>query len=135
MQHFLQSIFFLIGLLSFVMGVKKSRQQQFYSDTWMLLPLGIYVWGDAIVLGPFWMASSILFSFLTPLEILRFGLFFYLVRSVYEVIYWITHQVAQKEYVPPLFRRWKWLHANESAILYQLIHMCVVLFCVVGLLV
>jgi hypothetical protein len=99
----------------------------------LLLPLGIFVWGDALILGPFWMLSAVIFYWLTPVMIVRYFLTFFLFRSTYEVVYWINHQVAQKNYDPPLFRRLTWINANEAAILYQLLNMCQVILCVVGL--
>lgn len=75
------------------------------------------------------MVSAVVFYWLTPVNVLRYLLIFFLIRALYEVIYWINHQVAQREYAPPLFRRITWLKANEAAILYQLLNMCQVIGC------
>jgi hypothetical protein len=116
-------------LASFSLGVglvawNKCRAGCFYQDTHWLVWLGIFVWGDALILAPFWVVSSFFFIFMPPLFILRYLLVFWAIRSAYEVVYWINHQVAQKNYCPPLFRKVSWIGANEAAILYQLLQTC-----------
>ena len=110
-----------IGVVSTIMATKRAPDS-FYSDTPWLLPFGIYVWGDALVLGPMWLGLGIVFFFLSPVEIIRVLTGVYGVRSAYEVVYWINHQVANRSYLPPLFRQVKWIGPEEAAILYQLIH-------------
>lgn len=119
----------LAALILWLIAWRKSKRGQFYADSLLLFPLGIYVWGDGLILAPFWLILSIFFFFLSLAKISQILLVFYLVRSAYEVVYWINHQVAQKNYHPPLFRAAKWLGSNEAAILYQLIHTCVVVIC------
>jgi hypothetical protein len=131
MQQFLVSWWpLLLAVVAsgvFWAAVKKCQHHQFYSDTPYLFWLGIFVWGDALVLAPFWLVSALLFLIIPNEIILRFILIFFIIRATYEVIYWINHQVAQKEYVPPLFRRFKWIKAQDAAILYQLLNMCQVI--------
>jgi hypothetical protein len=125
-----------LGLISswlFITAIRKSRAGNFYQDTHFLAILGIYVWGDALILAPFWLASAGLFILMPISAIVQYFLLFYVVRSVYEIIYWINHQVAKKDYQPPLFRRISWLGANEAAILYQLLHTCIVILGIAAL--
>ncbi len=113
----------------------KSKHNQFYTDTIILSPLGIYVWGDGLVLAPFWIASAtlaILFK-LTLLWLVRYHLIFWIVRSGYEVIYWLAHQAANSDYTPPIGRHTPWLKTNDARIIYQLIHTCVVVLSLFGL--
>lgn len=121
----LLAIILVINIFIFVMAGKKSKKN-FYSDTFLFLPLGIYVLGDALILAPFWILSSLFLFFFSIENILKFILIFYTVRSFFEIIYWLNHQSVNSSYNPPLFRRIKWIKANESAILYQLIHTCIV---------
>ena len=116
----------LIGIILTILAISKSRNNQFYSDTAWAWPLGIFVWGDALILGPFWSLTGLVSLWMQPIQILRFFLLFYTIRSAYEVVYWINHQVAQRDYQPPLFRNVSWLGANEAAILYQLLNTLVV---------
>ena len=132
-NFWLSGVLGLISIYLVVLAVKKSRSGSFYQDTHWLSFLGIYVWGDALILAPFWLLSAGLFLFFSQVEVIRYFLLFLVVRSLYEVLYWITHQVAKKDYRPPLFRSIKWLGANEAAILYQLLHMCLVILGVAAL--
>ncbi len=124
----------LVSGVIFWWSLKKSRNHQFYSDTFALSVLGIFVWGDGLILGPFWLFASLLFIVLSPLMITRFILLFYAIRFAFEVVYWINHQVAQKKYMPPLFRHISWLKPQEGAILYQILTTCVCLLATFGLL-
>lgn len=124
----------LIAAVVFFLSLEKSKKNGFYADTPWLIPLGIFVWGDGLILGPLWMVSALVFYWLSPLNILRYFLLFFAIRSSYEVIYWINHQVAKKDYRPPLFRHISWLGANEAAILYQLLNMSWVVLNLAGLL-
>ncbi|MBD3279685.1 MAG: hypothetical protein GF390_03170 [Candidatus Pacebacteria bacterium] len=124
---------FLLASLITWLSYQKSRHQQFYSDTFILIPLGVFVWGDGLILGPFWLISSLLFYFFTKQQIWHYWLLFWVIRSSYEVIYWLNHQAANKTYKPPLFRKIAWLDAGQSAILYQLLNMSVVILGLVGL--
>lgn len=118
------------GTLVFLLSLRFSRKNQFYSDTPWLWPWGVFVWGDGLVLGPFWIVLSgvwwALFRqdhILDPwIWVARSLLLFWIVRSGVEVVYWLNHQAAQKEYAPPFLRNVKWLNQDQAAILYQLTH-------------
>jgi hypothetical protein len=110
----------------------KSKNDQFYSDVFWGWPLGVYVWGDGLILGPFWIVIGLLSLIMWGSSwLMQTWLIFMAVRSSYEVIYWINHQVAKREYMPPIVRRLSFLKANEAAIIYQLFHTCVVVLCFV----
>lgn len=115
-------LFFSLNCGIFFRALHLTRRGGFYTDTPWLTPLGIFVWGDALIIAPFWAVMSIVGFWHTPINIIRFFLLFYSIRSAYEVIYWINHQVAQRDYTPPLVRRFDWLKPNEGAILYQLMN-------------
>lgn len=117
------------GLL-LVRALAKSKTAQFYSDTPYAWPLGIYVWGDALILAPFWGIMAGAFWFIGPLMTFRWLCLFYTVRSAYEVIYWLNHQFSGKKYQAPLLRRVSWISTDDSAVLYQLMNMC---FMIAGL--
>ena len=116
-------VLFTLGVGSFLLGIHRSKRDQFYSDTHWLIPLGIFVWGDALILGPFWAFSALAFWWLPVIWIIRYLSLFYAMRSAYEVVYWINHQVAKRDYQPSMFRKISWIGANEAAILYQLLNM------------
>lgn len=116
----------IINIIALLIAIKKIKKE-FYSDIFLLAPLGIYIWGDALILAPFWIISGIIFFFIPVISILKYIIIFYTARSFYEVIYWLNHQAVKDSYNPPFFRKIKSIGSNESAILYQLIHTCIVI--------
>lgn len=127
-------IFGIWNLGLFYFAIRESKRKHFYSDTPFLCWQGIFVWGDALVLAPFWFISTGLFWFLSPLNVLRYCLIFFFVRAFFETIFWIQHQFSQKTYLPPLFRRLDWVGTQEAAILYQLLNTGLIILCAMGLL-
>jgi hypothetical protein len=111
----------VLGLGIFFTAIKRCQNHCFYQDTHWLIPLGIFVWGDALILGPFWAISGLIFTQLSQIWVIRYLLLFASIRGGYEVIYWLNHQAVGKDYHPPLFRRFKWIDSQQSAILYQLV--------------
>lgn len=124
---------FLAALVISLYSWHKVKNDQFYSDVPQpLLAIGIYVWGDGLVIGPFWLVATLFWAILaiSPLNIVRFYLLFLIIRSTYEVMYWINHQMFERDYVPPLFRKVEWLNAEQHGILYQLLHMCLIVLAI-----
>jgi len=117
-----------ISVLIFLWAVSKSKAGQFYGDTPYLWPLGIYVWGDALVLAPFWLLSAGLLWVMGPLISLRYLAVFFSVRAAFEVVYWLNHQFSGKRYQAPLLKKITWLSAADSAVLYQVMNMCLMMF-------
>lgn len=131
------TIFQLISLIFFPalfwLSFTKSKNDQFYSDVPKpLLLFGIYVWGDGLVLAPFWAASALgaLIIRASSTQMYQYFLVFILVRSAYETVYWIGHQMAGKKYKPPHLRNVSWLDAEAQAILYQLFHTCIIILAI-----
>lgn len=96
-------IYGLISLYSFVRGFyeihKKSNP---FGEPFVLFWLGIFVWGDALILGFFWTLISIV-SFLLKdwtLFLLIFSIF-WVVRSFGEVTYWMHQQFSPIVRNPP----------------------------------
>ncbi len=123
-------VFVIVAVVVYFVSLRRSKANQFYSDTPLLSPLGIYVWGDGLVLGPFWVLSGMLWlaTQLPLLWVVRYILLFWLLRSAYEVVYWLNHQAVGSDYCPPFGRDVSWLDKNEQHIIYQLFHTVVVVF-------
>jgi hypothetical protein len=136
MVTFLPYLYVLLFLLSCALtffAFTRSKSGSFYGDTPQWFWLGVYVWGDGLVLGPFWALSALVWHLL-PLEIvLSWVLIFFAVRSIYEVIFWMLHQYAKKDYRPPFLRKVAWLDSESVAIIYQVFHTCVAVLCLVAL--
>ncbi|MDA1079676.1 MAG: hypothetical protein O2840_03250 [bacterium] len=133
----MSSALFLLAIvlflsLAFVLALKRVRDGSFYGDTFWLLPLGVYVWGDALILLPFWIIVAVVFllSGVSGLGLIRLYLIFAAVRSAYEVVYWLLHQATKDQYRAPLFRKFTGLAPRDGAILYQLLHTCVLVLAI-----
>lgn len=121
-------IFSLLTAGIFFRSITKVRSGKFYSDTPELFWMGVYVWGDALVLAPAWtlgLLSAAIFG-LNPVQMLQWVLLFLLARSFFEVMYWLNHQAVKAEYCPPLLRNLRSLTPDAAAITYQLAHTVVV---------
>ncbi len=97
------SIFGLFNLFIFIKGFYQCKiKANTYGITWALFPIGIFVWGDAVIFGLFWfgvsLASLILADWL--LFLLIFSAF-WLVRSLGETIYWFNQQFSNINRYPP----------------------------------
>ncbi len=123
----------LIGLIVINIGLLIAAiRQSFvkgnsYGHTSWLIPIGIFVWGDALIYSPFWIASA-LTSYL-----LRDWLLFCLIVSVYwavrglgETIFWLNQQFSQKHIYPANTLPGYFLVKNNSIwFIYQIITQCV----------
>ncbi len=131
---FFSSLLIIINFIVFALSLKKSRQGCFFADTFFLLPFSIYVWGDGLIISLFWILAGILLFFISWINWLKLILIFFMLRSFFEVIYWLNAQAIGKKYKAPLFKNVGWLNAEQAAILYQLIHFVIVVFGLWGLL-
>ena len=50
---------FIVSVIAFILGLINTLSGNFNQVVWLLCPIGIFVWGDAIILGPFLAISSI----------------------------------------------------------------------------
>lgn len=122
-------LFFLVYSLAAVcLGIYNAhyKKNAFGITNWFL-PLGVFVWGDAVVFGAFWLLASFVFF---KVNSLWFTLFliscFWLIRSLGEMVYWLNQQFskiirdpAEKHFLYPLVK-------NESVwFLHQIIWQCV----------
>ena len=102
-QVFFIAVFGLINFLISIKGVIQcSKKGNSYGITWGLFPLGIFVWGDAVIFGIFWSIAS--FACLVLRDWLLFLLIFsvfWLVRSIGETIYWFNQQFSNTQRYPP----------------------------------
>ncbi len=104
------------ALISFLYGTyQTSIRKNPYGLTPSLILYGIFVWGDAVLIGAFWAAVS-LFSFAT--QNVGFFMFaqsiFWMVRSAGEVIYWLLQQFAETKRDTPESLRFHTFFPGES---------------------
>lgn len=94
--------FFLYSLISFFVGLIKSKSGNTNGETPYLFFIGAFVWADAVVLGLFWSLAALLVLILQ--DWLLFWLIvsvFWMVRSFGEIIYWLNQQFSSKNRNPP----------------------------------
>lgn len=118
-----------IGISLLVTLLAWSRKnKKFYTNTFHLGGMGIYVWGDALILAPFWIISGLLWYFLSTTQVFQYISIFFLCRSFFEVIYWLLFQFHNNNHTeaPDLHGLLKNFTGDQKAILYQVTHMCVV---------
>ena len=88
-------VIFVFGIIVFVLGLIETIHGYFNEVVWILCPTGIFVWGDAIILGPFLACSSMLLWFKNRPNIS--GMFFSLyvsIRAFIEILYNLNAQFS-----------------------------------------
>jgi hypothetical protein len=121
----------IAALAAAVLGTYESavRKNPFH-ETPYLLPMGIFVWGDAGVIGLFWFVSSVLSWILTDWWLfLLLASLFWIVRSLGEVIYWLNQQFSTLNRNPPeRMRGYRWIGNDSIWFVYQIAWQCVMVF-------
>lgn len=100
MYDWQRAILFLLSIFSFLVFVEGYHEckakRNAYKPTYELFPLGIFVWGDAVIFGLLWFGMSLVSLYLN--DWILFSLLFWvfwLVRSVGETIYWFNQQFSK----------------------------------------
>lgn len=119
---------FLGGLLLAVVGWRYTyyRHQPFTVTPWFF-PTGIFVWGDAVIIGIFWSLLGICAYLLGDWSFVGLGIsLFWLVRAWGEVQYWLHEQFATKHRNPPHTLHFHRFFPDESIwFVYQVFWQCV----------
>lgn len=91
------SMYGLGALISFAYGCYQTyHKKNPYGLTPALFPYGIFVWGDAVLIGAFWLSISAVAVFLQNIQLFLIAqAVYWIVRSGGEVIYWLLQQFAQ----------------------------------------
>ncbi len=92
----MMTIFGLFSLAVFALGIFQVKvKNRTFSNTRFLFWMGIFVWGDAVIIGLFWSLVSLVSIMLD--DWILFCLIvsvFWVVRSLGETIYWLNQQYA-----------------------------------------
>lgn len=71
----------------FVHAAEKLKYGEFDDSSWWLLSFGIYVWGQGVLLAPFWILFGIACMFWwTPSTALTAYIIFHIVRAITEIL-------------------------------------------------
>jgi len=99
-----------------------SKKKNAYGLTPALFPFGIFVWGDAVILGAFWALTSIVTLLLNDwILFLLIVSVFWLVRSLGETIYWFNQQFSKINRAPPKTLPFhKYFHNDSIWFIYQI---------------
>ncbi|MEK7096969.1 MAG: hypothetical protein AAB859_01490, partial [Patescibacteria group bacterium] len=98
-EIFIIAIYGIFSLFALIKGLRQSIiKKNPFGTTEYFFWLGIFAWGDGIIIGPFWFLAS-----LTSFLLKDWNLFlltvsaFWLVRSFGETIYWLNQQFVKTE--------------------------------------
>ncbi len=110
------------------------KKKNAYGLTPYLFPAGIFVWGDILIIGPFWIVVSLI-SFAGNswnLFCLFFSVF-WAVRSFGETNYWLNQQFSPLKRNPPekLFG-YRFFPDDSIWFVYQIVHQCITVFAVIA---
>lgn len=135
---FWQQVFVgMFGITSFAFFIKSFRETKNKKNVYGLTPhlffFGAFVWGDMIVLGPFWIIVSLISIFLNNWYLLLlFISVFWIIRSFGEIIYWLNEQFAGKNRNPPFTLNFhKFINSEAIWFIYQVFWQCVFVFSLV----
>lgn len=108
------------------------RNGKAFSETRYLLPLGIFVWGDGVVVGPFWICAALVALFINSwwMFLLLVGIY-WIVRGFGEVVYWLNEQFATQHRNKPEHMAFYSLFKSDAVwFVYQLVWQCVVVLAI-----
>jgi hypothetical protein len=137
MNIFEQLIVFFFGfsgLMFFLYEVLRLRKKKsIYGLTTYLFFLGSFVWGDLIILGPFWFIASLISLLLNNWYLfLLITSIFWSIRSLGEIIYWLNEQFAPKNRNnPDTLRLYRFVKNDSVWFIYQLFWQCIFVFSLV----
>lgn len=136
-QQILVGVYGFINLLVFVRGFNECKNKKnAYGLVVKLTPLGIFCWGDAVVFGMFWIATSLISLFLNDWYLFCLTVsVFWIIRSLGETIYWFNQQFSAKTYDwnKPEKLVYNWLFHNDSIwFIYQIGWQCVTVISVIA---
>lgn len=101
MNYIERLVVILYGIISLVAFIKGLKETKFNNNPYGLTPfglLGIFVWGDAVIIGLFWMLACVFVLLVGKWSIgLLVISLFWVVRSFGEIIYWLLQQFAVKK--------------------------------------
>lgn len=133
MQYFNPILVFLAifaGIATYF-GLRNSAQKKnSFGLTPLLSPLGIFVWGDAITIGPFWLGVAALAYITQEPHLLYLCIsLFWLVRAHGEVQYWLHEQFVSKHRNAPSSLLFNSLFQDQAVWFgYQTFWQCVMVF-------
>jgi hypothetical protein len=134
-QKVLLLAFASFSLLISIRGLFEcSRKKNAYGITYLLLWLGIFCWGDAVVFGLFWALAALVSFFLHDwLLFLLIIAVFWTVRSLGETIYWFNQQFSViNRYKPEQLPGFRFFKNDSIWFIYQIAMQCVTVISIIA---
>lgn len=117
-----------LNILALSKGWHESiKKKNPYGKAIYLSWLGIFVWGDAVIFGPFWLLVSLTAFLLKDWQLfLLIVSVFWLVRSVGETIYWLLEQfTSTKRNRPETLFGYRFFKNDSIFFIYQIFWQCI----------
>jgi hypothetical protein len=126
-QSLLLVIFLSLQIILFIKSRQECKNGCSFTLTHWLAPLGMFVWGDVLVLSLFWFFAGLVALLLQ--DVVLFLLIvstFWLVRSIGETIYWFHQQFATvKRDLPHTLLGYSLVKNEAIWFMYQVMWQCV----------
>lgn len=135
LQQAIVLLYGLINLAGFIKGFHEVKEKKnVYGLARHYGFLGIFVWGDVVLLGPFWLIICVLVLFVQDWFLfLVFLSLFWAVRSAGEAIYWISEQFTDKHRNPPHTLKYYKLFNNDAIWFeYQIFWQCILVISLIA---
>lgn len=103
MQDWQRFFLILVAFLNLIIFFKGYNECKYKKNPYGLTPvlgfLGIFAWGDAVIIGLFWIIAALVSLLSTDwyLFLLIISVF-WVIRSLGETIYWFNQQFSSKSY-------------------------------------
>lgn len=130
-QNLIVWFFGISGLITFLFEILRLKNKKsVYTLTDYLFFLGAFVWGDIIILGPFWIIVSLVSIYLNSWNLfLTLVSLFWSIRSFGEIVYWLNEQFGGKNRNPPhTLKLYKYIKNDAVWFLNQLFWECIFVF-------
>lgn len=138
MTYWQQAAILIYGSINLGVLLKAFYEIKYKKNTYGLASLfgliGIFVWGDAVVLAPFWLVTSLITLYLKDWYMFLLIIsIFWVVRSAGEVIYWISEQFSDKHRNPPqTLKFYKFFNSDAIWFVYQLFWQCTLIISLIA---
>lgn len=128
------SIYGIVSLLIVIKGIKElSIKNNHFKETKFLFLLGIFVWGDAVTIGIFWVLVSLICFLLRDWTLFLLVIsIFWVIRSLGEIIYWLNQQFSSiKRNIPSKLIGYKLFNNDSIWFAYQVFWQCIMVVSII----
>lgn len=134
-QQLLILFYGIINFLAFLKGyyeIKDKKNPYGLAQSFGLL--GIFVWGDAVVIGPFWIIISVFSLVLQDWYLFLVALsLFWVVRSAVEVVYWVFEQFTERHRNhPQTLMFYNFIKSDAIWFIYQIFWQCILVISILA---